>query len=251
VAGGLLLLVLTVGGYFAARTTSVFDVTRVEVRGAPPSIAREVQRSLDSFVGTSLLDVRGSDVLGRVEAIPSVAAATYDRSFPHTLLVVVRPERPVTILRRGPDSWLVSERGRVLGTVERGARPELPRIWVPKRVAVTIGAVVADPAAKRAVRAVRVVSRETFPMRIRTVITNDVELTFQLASGLEVRLSRESDLELKLAVASRIIPVLAAPADGGPTYLDVSVPERPVVGQTLNSEVEVESPTPVSTEDSR
>ena len=53
----------------------------------------------------------------------------------------------------------------------------------------------------------------------------------------EVRLGDASDLALKLAVARRILPALAGV--GG--YLDVSVPERPVAGQDLNSQVEVET----------
>ena len=56
-----------------------------------------------------------------------------------------------------------------------------------------------------------------------------------LRSGLEVRLGDVDDLRLKLAIARRILAML------GPTattagYLDVSVPERPVVGtQQLSS----------------
>jgi hypothetical protein len=50
------------------------------------------------------------------------------------------------------------------------------------------------------------------------------ELVFKLASGIELRLGRPADLRLKLAVARRILPTLPS----GTSYLDVSVPERPV-----------------------
>ena len=54
------------------------------------------------------------------------------------------------------------------------------------------------------------------------------ELTFVLASGLELRLGDVRAIPLKLAVAARILPqVLGKDAS---TYLDVSVPERPVAG---------------------
>jgi hypothetical protein len=54
------------------------------------------------------------------------------------------------------------------------------------------------------------------------------ELTLVLGGGLEVRLGDQGDLQLKLAIARRILRATAAPASAG-DYLDVSVPERPVL----------------------
>ena len=54
------------------------------------------------------------------------------------------------------------------------------------------------------------------------------ELTLILAGGLEVRLGDRGDLQLKLAIARRILRATGAAALGG-GYLDVSVPERPVL----------------------
>ena len=234
------MLALGVGGYAAARTTAAFDVTSIEVRGAPAPVAADVRDALGPLVGTSLLDVSSTDVGGRLEALPFVASANYDRAFPHTLVVVVRPERPVAILRRGRDSWLLAESGRALESVSRGARARLPRIWVPASVDVTIGSVVSGSAAARAARALRPVSSTTFPARISTVRAGEDELTFLLASGLEIRLSDETNLPLKLGVASQIVPLLPAHLLGGPAYLDLSVPERPVAGTTLDSQLEVD-----------
>ena len=42
---------------------------------------------------------------------------------------------------------------------------------------------------------------------------------------------------MKLAVAARVLPLLPP----GSAYLDVSVPDRPVAGSSLDSQVEVES----------
>jgi hypothetical protein len=54
------------------------------------------------------------------------------------------------------------------------------------------------------------------------------ELTLVLRSGLQVRLGGVGDLRLKLAIARRILRAVGA--DSGSTgYLDVSVPERPVI----------------------
>jgi hypothetical protein len=52
-------------------------------------------------------------------------------------------------------------------------------------------------------------------------------LTLVLGGGLEVRLGDHGDLQLKLAIARRILRASTAPVSAG-DYLDVSVPERPV-----------------------
>ena len=67
--------------------------------------------------------------------VAEVADARFDRDFPHTLTVAVAPERPVAVLRRGRDAWLVSARGRVLRAARRRASyPRLPRIWLARAV---------------------------------------------------------------------------------------------------------------------
>jgi cell division septal protein FtsQ len=220
---GLVVLALGLGGYVAARTTSAFGVRDIEVRGAPSGVAADVRAALDPLLGRSLLDVRGSEVEQRVEAIPAVASASYDRAFPHALVVVVRPEHPIAVLRSGDRSWLLSARGRVLQQLVLGAKAGLPRLWVPRGVEVGIGERVGDPALARALRVLVPLAADGLPARVKTVRTED-ELTLVFASGLELRLGDETDLELKLAVARRLLPLLSPPPD----YLDVSVPERPV-----------------------
>ena len=48
---------------------------------------------------------------------------------------------------------------------------------------------------------------------------------------IEIHLGAPVDLRLKIAIAHGIVPGLALPAAGGPDYLDISVPERPVAGR--------------------
>jgi hypothetical protein len=91
------------------------------------------------------------------------------------------------------------------------------------------------------VLALRTAGAEGLGARIRTVRGRGGEVTFVLASGLELRLGEDSELPLKLAAAREILPLLDPPGLGGPTYLDLSVPKWPVAGTTLNSEVEAES----------
>lgn len=224
-----------VGAYAAARATPVFDVSVVEVHGASTATARDVRGALAPLVGRSLLGLDGRELVRRVEAIPEVASARYDRAFPHTLVVTVRQERPAAVLRRGPHAWLVAASGRVLRRLPRARTASLPRVWIPKPTAVAAGRPVQNLLAARAIAAVAQLDAG-FPARVRDVRTGAQELTFKLASGLELRLGDDSELPLKLSIASRILPKLVAPDEGGPTYLDVSVVERPVSGG--NSQVE-------------
>jgi cell division septal protein FtsQ len=235
----LALVVAGAGLYTGARATSVFDVRQFEVRGASSATGRRAQAALAPFAGRSLLGLDGGEVVRRLERIPEVASAEYDRAFPHTLVVFVREERPAAVLRQGADAWLVAASGRVLRPVPHGSRPPLPRVWVRKREPVTVGARIGESPAAGAVAAVARMPAG-FPARVRDVRANGEELTFKLASGIELRLGDRSDLALKLTIAARILPTLPTPASSVTTYLDVSVVERPVAGGTLNSEVELE-----------
>ncbi|MFL6005598.1 MAG: cell division protein FtsQ/DivIB [Gaiellaceae bacterium] len=234
------LVAVALGLYAGVRRPSVFAVDEVRVKGAPPALASRIEHQLHSVQGTSLVTLDGDGVLARVESLPMVHSARYDRAFPHTLVVTVVPEQPAAILRRGADAWLLSTRGRVVGQVARGSHARLPRVWAPKTVPVETGRVVSDADVRAAVLALPRREADKLPIRIRATRSRGGELAFVLANGLELRLGSGSEVALKLAAAREILPRLAAPAGGGPTYLDVSVPERPVAGTTLESEVEVE-----------
>jgi cell division protein FtsQ len=223
---GLALLALGLGAYAAARQTSLFAVRQIELAGAPRAVAGDVLRAVGDVRGTSLVALDGTDLLRRVDTVPTVESASYDRSFPHTLRIVVRPEQAVAVLRRGPDSWLVSARGRVVARLRPRALLGMPRIWVPAATQVTLGEILAEPAGGLAARSLAPLVHARFPVRIATVVLAHDELVFQLASGVELRLGRPDDLRLKLAIARRIVAALPA----GSQYVDVSVPERPVAG---------------------
>ena len=212
------------GAYVAARQTSVFAVRTIAVDGASPTIQGQVQRALARFVGTSLVGIDGAKLMQRVEALPTVVSATYDRAFPHTLRITVVPERPVAVLRRGKSSWLVSARGRVVARVPRDADATLPRIWAPTALQVAPGAFLPPDRGGVAAQALAVASR--FPEHVRIASYAHGALVFRLRSGLELRFGDPADLRLKLAVARRALQLMP----GGETYLDVSLPGRPVSG---------------------
>ena len=245
------LVAIAVACYFVARDTSVFAVTSIEVRGAPPRVSLQVRRALHDDLGTSLLRLNMGDVQRRVETVPTVAGASFDRAFPHTLRITVTPEHPVAVVRQGASSWLVSARGRVMASLEHGARRRLPRIWVAKDAAsLHVGGDVPS-VLDGVLAAVSPLGSVRFPNRVASARATGGELTLLLRSGIEVRLGAATDVPLKLAVAAKVLPLVSSDT----RYVDVSVPERPVAGtvdraeatsstssdSTLKSQLEVDS----------
>jgi len=212
------------GVYAIARETSAFAISKIEVRGAPAAVDAQVRRALAPLVGTNLLALDGAALERRAAALPTVVSVGYDRAFPHTLRITVTPERTVAVLHRGTETWLVSARGRVVQRIPTGTYPELARIWVPRKTSVTVGAFLAAGTGGTPARVLALAAR--FPARIATVSLAHGELVFRLHSGLELRLGDPTDVRLKLAIARRALAHLPP----GTTYVDVSVPGRPVAG---------------------
>jgi cell division septal protein FtsQ len=211
------------GAYFLARETSLFALQEIEVEGAPPSVAAEVRATLGLYRGTSLVSFDSARAALRLSAVADVATARFDRAFPHTLKVRVRLERPVAVLRRGAEAWLVSASARVLRQLRR-PYPRLPRIWVPRSVDVAVNATLGGLGAQ-GIAAVAPLKPLRLGVDVREVLTDGGELTLVLASGMQLRLGDSGDLKLKLSIAKQLLAVAGAAA-----YVDVSVPERPVAG---------------------
>jgi cell division protein FtsQ len=213
-----------VGLYLAARQTSLFALDRIEVTGAPPPVAARIRSALADYQGRSLVRFDGKDARRRIAGVPEVANVTIDRDFPHTLKVRVRLERPVAVLRRGADAWLVSASARVLQQLEHRPYPRLPRIWLPAATDVSMNATLSGIAAM-GIAAVAPLRPLHIGADVRQVLTGDRELTLVLGTGTELRLGDSGDIRLKLSIARQILPIA-----NGANYLDISVPERPVAG---------------------
>jgi cell division septal protein FtsQ len=242
-AVGFVILGAALALYAGARETAVFAVEAVEVEAVPPGQTRVVDRALDGLSGTSLLRIDEQAIERRLEDLPHVHLLAYDRAFPDRLRVQVSVERAEAVLRRGSDRWLVSGEGRVLRVLQTPLRRPLPVVWVERSIQPEIGSILRAPGPAHAVRALADV-RAADPRMARRVwylqIGEDGATTAVLRDRVEIRLGSASDLAVKLAVADR---VLAALRREGATaaYMDVSVPERPVVGPTLDSQLEPDS----------
>lgn len=223
---GLALLLGAALAYVGARQTSVFAVRTIDVRGGTPVLRAQVRAALGDTVGRSLLRVDGGTVTSALAPLPGVRSFSFDRSFPHTLRLVIRPEQPVLVLRQGHDAYLVAATGRVIRTLAHPKLSSLPRLWAPRDVKLAVGARLPPEVAAGAV-ALAATRGAALPTGVHEVRTHK-ELTIVLGSGFELRLGEVGDLRLKLAIARRILRATGA-ATAGSGYLDVSVPERPVL----------------------
>jgi hypothetical protein len=230
---GLALFALAIGGYAGARETSIFAVRTIDIRGGNEALRAQVKAALAAEVGRSLMKIDG-DSLGRsIAPLPGVRSFAYDRAFPNTLRIVLRPEQPVLVLRTGADAYLVSATGRVIKTLAHPRLSHLPRLYVSRKdLQVKVGEPL-PPMVGAPATALAPLQGAPLPGGVR-LVRGGKELTLVLGGGLEVRLGDRGDLQLKLAIARRILRATAAATTGG-GYLDVSVPERPVL--SLNSQV--------------
>jgi cell division septal protein FtsQ len=222
--------------YLGARSSSVFAVRAIEVATEPSGRSRTAERALRPLIGKSLLSVDEAEITRRLDGLPHVHLLGYDRSFPNGLRVEVSVERPVAVLRRADENWLVSAEGRVLRRPKARLRRPLPVVWIPRASELEVGTLVRSLATVRAVRALAEMRAAAphFFRRIWYVAPGEHGLTVVLRDRVELRLGAAADLALKLEVARRVLAAVAGFGSEA-AYVDVAVPERPVVGETLNS----------------
>ena len=112
----LLLAFAVLGGVLLAsslaRETSLFGVRRSRSTGANGAIERQVLRDARRPARARACSGSTSTRPGlAVAALPTVAAVSFDRAYPHTLRVTIVPERPVAVVRQGAAAFVVSEAG--------------------------------------------------------------------------------------------------------------------------------------------
>jgi cell division septal protein FtsQ len=238
-AVGFGLLAAAIVLYVAARETSVFSVESVDVVSETAGHAGAVGEALAPLQGTSLLKVDDDVIARKLEDLPHVHLVGYDRAFPNGLRVHVAVERPVAVLRRGQENWLVSAQGRVLRKLERRLKRPLPVVWVPQAFEPEIGTLVRaeEPASAVFAIAQAFASEPRFSRSIWYVKRDTGGLTFVLRDSFELRLGDASELGLKVRVARHVLAAVRA-AESDASYIDVSVPDRPVAGTTLDSQLE-------------
>ena len=193
------------------------DVTRlvtVRVEGADGQLAEQVSSTADAPIGEQLIWVDTDAVAARVGQLPELASVSAHRSWPRTLVLLVKERVPAATIRTDGSWWLVDASGVLFGRAD--AKPAgLPTLEAPADT---------EAAATRAA-GVAVLTGMTNQLRklVETVSAHspaDVRLT--LTSGAKVMWGGPDDSAEKAAV------LLALLAEDATTY-DVSAPSRPAI----------------------
>jgi cell division protein FtsQ len=230
VAVGISILAAALGAYALARETSLFAVRTIEIKGGSPRVQAEVRKALAPELGRPLLAISGAGVSHRVASLPDVVSVRFDRAFPHTLKITVKPEHAVLLLRQGTKSWVVSARGRVMRRLSSPKRSRLPREWIPKKVEIKVGETLPRLDGTLAAAAVTPIIRGSYSGHVRTVSATASSLTLVMRRGTQIRIGDIGNLRLKLAIAARVLELAAKHEHTSGVYVDVSVPGRPVLG---------------------
>ncbi len=228
-------LAVVVGLYVLALESSLFAIEKVQIKGATPTLSRQINAVVKPFRGRSLVGLNQAGLERAILAIPEVRTARVDRDFPNTLRVFVAREHPVAVLRRGRDAWVIAASGKVVRPLRRGRGQGLPRIWTSSAMAVVVGEPVTDVGVRTAIKVLVALDDSKHSLRPTSVVAHNGDLTLTLGSNIELRFGDASQAALKLAVSEKILPGLTPPPAGSIAYLDVSVPDRPVGGTEVES----------------
>jgi len=229
---GTLGIVLFAGGYEFLATSSVFAVHKVEVTGAPPWLAADIQHIADHHIsGHSLLQVNTGSVSSSVGSLPYVKSVSIDRKFPNTLAIHVVSYQPAVYAQAGPVGYLVARSGRVLKQVT--AWPNgLPRVQLPSGTALSVGHQNGDVNLAGALAVLRAIPPR-FEARVGAIhdlVSGSGTVALLIGQHIRVRLGQPTQLALKLQVTARVIGRIRGAQRANLAYLDVTAPARPALG---------------------
>ena len=220
IVAGIALVVLYAGYLFWFRNLPLFSINQVTVTGATTNerqIKMAIEQAAQDMTTLHLKDGQLRDAVARFPTVASVGAST---SFPHTMRVTITERLPVAFIKVGPTRTAVSADGYLL--VGTSFDPKhLPRI---EDAAAHGPRLQGDAAAEAAVLG-------AMPAALRDRVTGSSwdeaqgGVVVGLDGGPDLRFGDGSRVQDKWTAA---VAVLSSSEHGSPSYLDVSVPDRPV-----------------------
>jgi cell division protein FtsQ len=222
IAAAVGILVLWAGYMLWFRNLSLFAIDEVTVTGATtnaPAIKKAVEQAAQDMTTLHLKDDELRDVVAHFPTVASVGAST---SFPHGLHVTVTERLPAAFIKVGPRRTAVSADGYLLLGASFDPK-ELPRI----EGTTAQGARLEGDAAAQAA----ILGATPTPLRdqVESSSWDDAQggVVIGLEGGPDLRFGDGSRARDKWTAA---LAVLSSSEHGSPSYLDVSVPDRPVSG---------------------
>jgi cell division protein FtsQ len=221
-AAAVVLLVLYGLYMFWFRNLSWFAINDVAIKGATTN-ERQIQSAVEQVAGDmTTLHIKDGELREAVARFPTVASVAASTSFPHGLEVTITERLPIAFVRVDGQETAVSADGYLLPGADFDAKA-LPRI----EGAVAHGPRLSEDTAAQAA----ILGATPGPLKNRiTSSTWDEEeggVVVDLNNGPEIRFGDGSRAADKWEAA---VAVLSSDERGSPSYLDVSVPDRPVSG---------------------
>ncbi len=222
IAAAVAIVVLYAGYTLWFRNLPLFSIDEVTVTGATtnaPAIQDAVEQVAGDMTTLHLKDDELRDVVAHFPTVATVGATT---SFPHTLHVTVTERLPVAFIKVGDRRTAVSADGYLLLGASFDQK-ELPRIEETGTGGARLEGDAADQAA--------ILGAAPAPLRehIDSSTWSDADggVVVDLDNGPDLRFGDGSRAQDKWTAA---VAVLSSSEHGSPSYLDVSVPDRPVSG---------------------
>ncbi len=222
IAAAIVVVVLYAGYMLWFRNMSWFAIHDVTIKGATTN-ERAIRSAVDGVAGDmTTLHIKDGELRDAVAHFPTVASVKATTSFPHGLEVTITERLPVAYVRAGGHSTAVSADGYLL-TGASFDEKQLPRIEGAAPQGVRLDE---DAAAQAAI-----LGATPEPLRNRVTASSWDDsrggVVLDLRNGPEVRFGDGSRAQDKWKAA---VAVLSSGERGSPSYLDVSVPDRPVSG---------------------
>jgi len=222
IAAAVVVTALYAGYMLWFRNASWFAIDSVTVKGATTN-SREIKSAVEGVAGDmTTLHIKDGELRDAVARFPTVASVKATTSFPHGLEVTITERLPVAFVQIAGRQTAVSADGYLLAGASFDQK-QLPRI----EGAAASGPRLDEDAAAQAA----ILGATPEPLRNRVTASNwdDARggVVLDLRNGPEVRFGDGSLARDKWAAA---VAVLSSDERGSPSYLDVSVPDRPVSG---------------------
>lgn len=218
VVGVLGAIALITGFVLIVWFSAVFDVRTVKVTGLGPSSTQAVREALPDVTGQPLSRVSQEPIEQAVRAVaPEAASVTLQRSWPHTLVVSVRPRIAVLNVRTPAGVQWADAEGVVFGPKNR-PKPNLPLLIIGARQSRVDGD--RQLAVLEATTVLAALSPAVRQRLDSMSISRPDQITLRLSRGVSVLWGDLAETQRKATILQALLPQKAA-------RYDLSVPSVP------------------------
>ncbi len=224
-------VMVLIAGYYALRSSPVFNVSTVTVAGGDAKLDATIQATAEQAAeGHSLLAVNSGAIQQAIEAMPWVRSATVDRAFPSTLAVRVDMYVPEVAATTAGHTYLVASDAHVIATAKQAPKG-VPTVALPKGA----GLVAGHPATSTDLAAAMLLLHKTpawftkkYGQTSAIAVSRAGTVTATVGGGMLVAFGTPANLDLKMAEVDQMLGKLDDPGQTVKS-IDVSAPRNPAI----------------------